>query len=105
MSSGFVAPMVAAVDGPVSGPDRPILEGYLRWPRATLLNICAGLDATQLALRPIASSNLSLRGLFCHLARVERIWSRERVAGEDMPPMYDLTLGKDYDFDALDPNE
>ncbi len=105
MSSVFVAPMFAAVDGPVSGPDRPILEGYLRWQRATLLNICGGLDATQLALRPIASSNLSLLGLVRHLAKVERIWFRQRVAGEDVPPMYDPALGKDHDFDALDPNE
>jgi uncharacterized damage-inducible protein DinB len=105
MSSVFLAPTVAAVDGPVSGPDRPILEGYLRWQRATLLNICAGLDASQLALRPIASSNLSLLGLVRHVAKVERIWFRQRVAGEDVPPMYDPALGKDYDFDALDPNE
>jgi uncharacterized damage-inducible protein DinB len=105
MSSSFVAPTVAAVDGPVSGPDRPILEGYLRWQRTTLLNICAGLDATQLAVRPLASSNLSLLGLVRHLAKVERIWFRQRVAGEDVPPMYDPALGKDHDFNALDANE
>ena len=59
----FVAPTPAEVDGPSTGPDRPILEGYLDWQRRTLLNICAGLDETQLAMRPIASSQLSLLGL------------------------------------------
>src|ERR1700761_8549224 len=99
----WTAPAPKPVDGPLTGEIRPMLEGYLDWQRATLLNICAGLTGEQLASRPLASSNLSLLGLIRHLAKVERIWFRERVAGEDMPPMYDLTLGKDYDFDALDP--
>ena len=42
----------ATPDGPLSGPDRPILESYLRWQRATLVNICAGLNGEQLAARP-----------------------------------------------------
>lgn len=80
-----------------------MLEGYLRWQRTTLLNICAGLPAEQLALRPLPSSNLSLLGLVRHLAKVERIWFRQRAAAENVDPLYDLALGKDYDFDALDP--
>jgi uncharacterized damage-inducible protein DinB len=105
MSGSWLAPMPSPVDGPLSGPDRPILEGYLRWQRATLLNICAGLDAAQLAMRPLPSSGLSLLGLVRHMAKVERIWFRHRAAGEDVPPMYDLALGKDHDFEALDPSD
>jgi hypothetical protein len=39
-------------DGPLTGDDRPILEGFLNWQRVTLLNICAGLTGEQLASRP-----------------------------------------------------
>jgi uncharacterized damage-inducible protein DinB len=89
------------VDGPLTGPDRPMLEAYLQWQRATLLNVCAGLTGEQLASRPLASSNLSLLGLVRHLAKVERIWLRQRAAGERVEPLYDPALGKDHDFDAV----
>jgi uncharacterized protein DUF664 len=101
----WTSPTPDPVDGPLTGADRSILEGYLTWQRATLLNICAGLSGEQLAARPLASSNLSLLGLIRHLAKVERIWFRQRAAGEPVEPMYDLSLGKDYDFDHLDPVE
>lgn len=96
----WTAPTPDPVDGPLTGPDRPLLEGYLGWQRSTLLAICAGLSGEQLALRPVASSNLSLLGLVRHAAKVERIWFRQRAAREDVPPMYDLALGKDHDFDG-----
>jgi uncharacterized damage-inducible protein DinB len=94
----WTAPTVSPRDGPMTGDDRPILEGYLNWQRSTLLNICAGLTGEQLARRPIPSSNLSLLGLIRHLAKVERIWFRQRAAGEPVPPMYDPARGKDADF-------
>jgi uncharacterized damage-inducible protein DinB len=84
----WTAPTPAPVDGPVTGDDRAILEGYLRWQRQTLLNICAGLDADQLAQRPLAPSGLSLLGLVRHLAKVERIWLRQRAAGEAVESLY-----------------
>jgi hypothetical protein len=90
-------------EGPLTGDDRPMLEAYLRWERATLLSICSGLTGEQLASRPLPSSNLSLLGLVRHLAKVERIWLRIRAAGEPIEPMYDLALGKDHDFDDVDP--
>jgi uncharacterized damage-inducible protein DinB len=99
----WLVPAPEPVDGPLTGADRPMLEGYLAWQRATLLNICAGLTSAQLAQRPLPSSNLSLLGLVRHLAKVERIWFRQRAAGEDVPPLYDAGLGKDHDFDAIDP--
>ncbi|HEX3839775.1 MAG TPA: DinB family protein [Acidimicrobiales bacterium] len=80
-----------------------MLEGYLAWQRATLLNICAGLNGGQLARRPLPSSNLSLLGLIRHLAKVERIWFRQRAAGQGIGSLFDPSLGKDSDFDDTDP--
>ena len=99
----WTAPTPTPVDGPLTGPDRPILEGYLAWERTTLLNICAGLTAEQLAARPLPSSNLSLLGLIRHVAKVERTWFRQRAAGEAVESMYDPERGKDADFDDTDP--
>jgi hypothetical protein len=95
----WVAPSPAPLDGPLSGDDRPILEGYFAWERATLLNICAGLTGEQLASRPLPTSTLSLLGLVRHVAKVERVWFRQRAAGLPVQPFYDLALGKDHDFE------
>jgi Protein of unknown function (DUF664) len=94
----WTVPTPSPADGPMTGDDRPILEGYLNYQRSTLLNICAGLTGEQLARRPIPSSNLSLLGLIRHLAKVERTWFRQRAAGQPVPPMYDPARGKDADF-------
>jgi hypothetical protein len=99
----WTAPTPTLADGPTTGTDRPMLEGYLDWQRATLLNICAGLTAEQLAARPIDSSNLSLLGLVRHLTKVERVWWRIRAAGDGSPMVFDPALGKDHDFDHLEP--
>jgi uncharacterized damage-inducible protein DinB len=72
----------------MTGEDRSILQGMLAWQRATLLNVCAGLTANQLAARPVPTTQLSLLGLVRHLAKVERIWLRQRVAGQDLPGLY-----------------
>jgi uncharacterized damage-inducible protein DinB len=95
----WTAPAPGPVDGPLTGDDRPTLEGFLNWQRVTLLNICAGLTGEQLAARPVPASTLSLLGLVRHLAKVERIWFRQRAAGQAVEPMYDPSLGKDADFD------
>ena len=97
----WTAPTPNPVDGPLTGDDRPILEGFLNWQRTTLLNICAGLTADQLAARPIPSSALSLLGLVRHLAKVERIWFRQRAAGLPVEPMYDPSRGQNADFDDV----
>jgi uncharacterized damage-inducible protein DinB len=80
-----------------------MLEAYLWFQRTTLLNICAGLDAEQLAERPLRSSGLSLLGLVRHLAKVERIWFRQRAGREHIEPMYAASPGAAPDFDDLDP--
>jgi uncharacterized damage-inducible protein DinB len=99
---------IPPADGPLVGDDRPILEAFLAWQRSTLLAVCAGLTAEQLAERAVRPSNLSLLGLVRHMAKVERIWFRERVGGEALEPMYDPargTAGKDADFEDIDPAE
>jgi uncharacterized damage-inducible protein DinB len=95
----WTVPAPGPVDGPLTGDDRPILEGFLGWQRVTLLNICAGLTGEQLAARPIASSSLSLLGLIRHLAKVERTWFSERAAGLPAEPVYDPSRGKAADFE------
>jgi uncharacterized damage-inducible protein DinB len=49
---------------------------------------CAGLDAEQLARRPVPPSTMSLLGLIRHMADVERTWFRRVMAGEVAPPYY-----------------
>ena len=87
-------------DGPApdTGDLRPILQGYLEHHRLTLLRICAGLNAEQLATRPIPPSTLSLLGLVRHMTKVERTWLRIRAAGEDIEPLFTST---DEDFNEL----
>ena len=97
----WTAPTPNPIDGPVTGDDRPILEGYLNYQRATLLNICAGLTGEQLARRAIPPSELSLLGLLRHMTKVERIWFRMRFAGEQL----DFPFGSDFqaEFEQADP--
>jgi len=99
----WTSPTPNPVDGPLTGDDRPILEAYLKYQRVILLNICAGLTAEELARRPLPSSNLSLLGLVRHLAKVERIWFRQRAAGEPVEDMYGHSPDKDADYNELDP--
>ena len=99
----WTAPVPAPVEGAVTGDDRPILEGYLAWQRSNVLSICAGLTTEQLALRPLPATNLSLLGLVRHLAKVERIWFRQRLTDPGVGPLYDPALGKDHDFEHIDP--
>jgi hypothetical protein len=99
----WTAPEVSLPDFPLTGDDRPILEGFLAWHRCLLRHKCAGLTGEQLAERSVPPSNLSLLGLVRHMAKVERVWFRERIAVQHLEPMFDAGLGKDADFEDLDP--
>ena len=101
MPTPWTAPTPESDDGPLTGPDRPMLESFLQWQRTTLLNICAGLTGEQLASRPVPSTNLSLLGLVRHMAKVERIWLQIRAGATGVDPLYDPALGKDHDFEHL----
>jgi uncharacterized damage-inducible protein DinB len=95
------APYVERSEGPLTGPERPILQAFLDWHRATLLYKCAGLTGEQLAERTVPPSGLSLLGLIRHMTKVERTWFRQRFAGE---PVEDLFGGdRAADFERGDP--
>lgn len=101
----WIAPEITRVDEPQVGDDQALLAGRLERNRSCLLYKCSGLTGEQLAQRSVPPSTMSLLGLVRHMTKVERIWFRHRAAGEDVPPVYDLALGKDHDFEALDPEE
>ncbi len=100
----WTAPDVSLPDGPLTGDERPILEGFLAWHRAQLRHKCAGLNGEQLAECSAPPSNLSLLGLVRHMAKVERRWFRERIGRQELEPMYDPELGDDADFEDLHPD-
>src|SRR3954463_13391436 len=87
------APEAQRVTEPFTGPERPMLQGWLDWHRQTLLTKCEGLTAEQLKTASTEPSNLTLLGLVRHMTEVERIWFRVRAAGETLPD--DLYNSKD----------
>ncbi|MEU9314802.1 DinB family protein [Streptomyces sp. NPDC048295] len=97
------APDVTRTPGSLVADEREMLTGYLAWFRSSLLHKCAGLTGEQLAEQTVPPSNLTLLGLIRHMAKVERVWFRERFAGQEHDPMYDPEKGKDADFEDLDP--
>ena len=52
----WTAPPANRVDEPVTGDERPMLEGWLDWHRQTLLSKAAGLTADQLKLAAVEPS-------------------------------------------------
>ena len=96
------APEVERPEGPLTGPERPMLQAVLDWHRATLLYKCAGLTGEQLAERSVPPSGLSLLGLVRHLTEVERVWFRQRFAGE--PVERPFGGDKTADFERVDPS-
>lgn len=98
----WTAPDVCRPVGSLAAPEPELLRGLLDWHRATLLYKCAGLTGEQLATAPIAASNLSLLGLIRHLSKVERVWFRERFAGEAVPRLYSTPQRPDADFEDVD---
>jgi hypothetical protein len=99
----WTLPEPPEADGPTVGDERAMTVAYLGHQRRTLLAIAAGLTGEELARPALPPSTLTLLGLIRHLAKVERIWLRERFGGEQLEPLYDPALGKDADFEDLDP--
>jgi uncharacterized damage-inducible protein DinB len=95
------APEIERPGGSMVAPEAQLLRDLLDWHRATLLYKCAGLTGEQLALAPIAGSNLSLLGLVRHLSKVERTWFRIRLAGDDLPMLYSTPERPDADFEDV----
>ncbi len=96
------AHLVRRIDPPEVGAERPMLEGWLEYHRATLALKCEGLDDEQLRLRAVPPSNLSLIGLVRHMAEVERSWFRSVLGGERLPDLFCTSESPDADFDDVD---
>ena len=98
--SVWTAPTVERTEASNVAPERQAVDELLEFHRATFRHKCSGLTGEQLARRGCPPSTMSLLGLVRHLAEVERVWFRRRLAGEDIGPLYD---GWDVPFDDLDP--
>jgi uncharacterized damage-inducible protein DinB len=85
--------------GPTTGDERRMLVDVLRAQRATLQLKCSGLGS-ELSLRSVEPSTLSLLGLVRHLADVERRWFRRVLAGQDAPALFSSTARPDGDVDG-----
>jgi uncharacterized damage-inducible protein DinB len=101
MTGPWTAPQVERTDPARILGERPALEAWLDFHRATLLLKCAGLTADQLKERAVPPSPLSLLGLVRHMTEVERWWFRMHAANTDMPFPYDPDQ-TGQDFEALD---
>ena len=88
---------------PLVAQEREMLEAWLDFQRDTLALKCDGLTGDQLRERAVPPSSLSLLGLVRHMADVERVWFRHRIAGEDIQAIYWSDASPDGDFDGLDP--
>ncbi|WP_073706206.1 DUF664 domain-containing protein [Glutamicibacter sp. 0426] len=89
-----------AGDDPVG--ERATCERYLRDYRLTIELKCQGLDAAQMASRPVPPSTLSLLGLLRHLGEVERDWRNWITAGEPAGRIY-CPAGSDFETVRPDP--
>jgi uncharacterized damage-inducible protein DinB len=99
----FIAPAAPRPSGSLAAPEPEMLAGLLEYHRITLLHKCAGLTAEQMSTAPYPASNLTLHGLVRHLAKVERVWFRERFAAEGVARLYSTPERKDADFEDVDP--
>jgi hypothetical protein len=96
-------PAPTRTDPPFRDAERPALEAWLDYERATLLIKCAGLPPEQLVVRAVPPSSLSLLGLVRHLTEVERSWFRRRLDRQEVSYLYCSDDNPDGDFDDLDP--
>jgi Protein of unknown function (DUF664) len=96
----WTAPQIERAAPRYLADERTSLQDFLDYQRQTLLWKCSGLTGEQLAARPIAGTSLSLLGLVRHLAYVQRVWLRIRVAGQaDLDDLYCTPEQPDADID------
>ncbi len=94
-------PPADRVDPPYVADERPMLDAWLDFHRATLLWKCDGLSDQQLKTPSAEPSNLTLLGLVRHMAEVERGWFYRFVEGRDADPIYCTDADPDADFDRV----
>ncbi|WP_344579842.1 DinB family protein [Streptomyces lunalinharesii] len=99
----WIAPRTERRPMPSAAGERAMLQSWLDFHRDTLLSKCAGLTGEQLARPGTPPSTLTLLGLVRHLAYVERVWFRQRFAGEAVATLHCTPDAPDADFDDLDP--
>lgn len=83
-------------------PERELLDAFLDYHRATLLQKVAGVSDADLRRRFVPSQT-TLLGMVKHLAYVERSWFQIRFAGEDLPVPW-TEQDPDADF-RIEPDE
>jgi hypothetical protein len=98
MLSGVTRP-----DPPLTGDERPMLDAWLDYQRATLRVKCEGLDGAALARRGVPPSRLSLLGLVRHMTIVEWWWFDHVFTGSSSPEPISTVDDVDADFNDLDP--
>lgn len=85
--------------------EKATYQEYLGNYRLTVEMKCEGLDAEQLARRPVPPSTLSLLGLVRHLAQVENHWFQRVLQGRtDGPRLYKRDDDHDWDFTGAGPD-
>lgn len=85
--------------------EREMLDQWLDYHRATLLQKCSGLSNDQLQSRSCPPSSLSLLGLVRHMTEVERGWFYRgvlRKSKTEVPPLYYSDDNPDGDFNDVD---
>ncbi|MEM9130695.1 MAG: DinB family protein [Actinomycetota bacterium] len=88
------APSPPPPDLPHAGDERTLLLAFLDVYRFEFIDRMRGLDGDALRQR-LTPGRLTLGALVGHMALVEHIWFRVRMAGLDMPEPY-----ASFDFDA-----
>src|SRR4051812_10431980 len=93
---------IERVDPAYEADERPMLEQWLEYHRATLALKCEGLTNAQLRERAVTPSTISLLGLVRHMADVERNWFRRVLSGEDAPGLFWAQDNEDGEFNDVD---
>jgi Protein of unknown function (DUF664) len=99
----WTAPEYPRANEPFTGPERPMLNGFLDWYRGSFLRRCTGLTGEQLSWRSTPPSSLSLLGIARHLTDVERTFFRRRWGSEEISGYYTTPDRPDAAFDDVDP--
>jgi hypothetical protein len=68
--------------------ERTVLAGFLEFQRDALERKLAGLGDSQLRMRPVPPSEISLIGLVRHIASVERWYFQNVLTGSDATSLY-----------------
>lgn len=89
------------IDPPRIAAERPMLEAWLDYWRASLVLKCAGLSGEQLVARSCPPSPMSLIGLVRHMTEMERGYAY-RVADPGTPLLYCTDASPEGDFDDVD---